>query len=439
MRRLIPIALAGAAAAAAAPAIAGAQQVPPAHLINAPDASSPHVFANVLAVRALPSGQVLVNDGGNRQLLLLSPTLQPAVVVADSTSGSLNSYGVRSGALIPYVADSSLFIDPAGLSMFVITPAGTISRVASVPRSQDAGSLGAQQLTNPGVDAQGRIVYRGLPNRALQLAQQAAKPGQPGFQIPDPPDSVALVRIDLATRKLDTAAFYKIAKVKMNMTQTDRGFTATSEINPMPVVDDWALLSDGSIAIARGQDYHIDWVGADGAVTPSAKLPFDWQRMSDDDKAAVLDSAKAAIEKARNAPPTDGGRGAGNIAGQQIMVMSMRGGDGVATRSNTAMPMPGIAMVDASELPDYRPAFTANSMRGDMDDNVWIRTTATRAGTVAAGPIYDVVNRKGELVDRVQVPAGRSIIGFAKGGVVYMLARDGGQTWLERTHRATMP
>ena len=65
---------------------------------------------------------------------------------------------------------------------------------------------------------------------------------------------------------------------------------------------------------------------------------------------------------------------------------------------------------------------------------MWIRTSATRAGAIA-GPIYDVVNRKGELVDRIQVPSGRTIVGFGKGGIVYMMARDDKAAWLERTKR----
>src|SRR6185437_5855764 len=274
----------------------------PVQLMNAPDASSPHTFGNVLAVRPLPDGQLLVNDGGNRQLVLLSAALQPAGIVADSVSGSPSSYGIRPGSLIAYVGDSSLFIDPAGLSMFVISPSGTIARVASVPRSQDAATLGAQFSNNPGVDSQGRLVYRGLPSRGLPMPQTKGQP----FQFPDPPDSVALVRVDLATRKLDTAAFYKIAKVKMNITQNEHGITMMSEINPMPLVDDWAVMSDGTVAIVRGQDFHVDWVNANGSLTAAPKIPFDWQHLSDDDKIAVIDSAKNALAAARTGAAANG-------------------------------------------------------------------------------------------------------------------------------------
>jgi hypothetical protein len=38
--------------------------------------------------------------------------------------------------------------------------------------------------------------------------------------------------------------------------------------------------------------------------------------------------------------------------------------------------------------------------------------------------VYDIVNAKGELTDRVLLPAGRVIAGFGP-GVVYMGFRDG--------------
>ena len=153
--------------AAALPASAIAAQAPVVRLINAPEASSPHVFGAVGAIRQLPGGKVLVNDVAKRQLTLLDPALGSATIVADSVSGTANSYGVRPGGLIAYVGDSTLFVDPAGLSMFVIDPAGKIARVASVPRSQDAPALGSNLLGNPGLDAKGRLVYRGGFGRVM--------------------------------------------------------------------------------------------------------------------------------------------------------------------------------------------------------------------------------------------------------------------------------
>jgi hypothetical protein len=43
-----------------------------------------------------------------------------------------------------------------------------------------------------------------------------------------------------------------------------------------------------------------------------------------------------------------------------------------------------------------------------------------------------VISRKGQLVDRVQIPAGRSILGFGAGGAVYLQNRDGASVTIER-------
>ena len=409
-----------------------AAQMPPVRLINAPDASSPHVFGTVAGVRQLAGGGLLVNDIQKRQLTLLGPSLGSPTVVADSVSGGANSYGTRPGGLIAYFGDSSLFVDPVGLSMFVIDPAGKIARVASVPRSQDAMFIGTNLLGNPAVDSHGRLVYRGSFARMMAGPPTSGK--LPTF--PQPPDSAPLVRIDLATRKLDTAAFFKIPKIKMNVQQTDNRISVTSEQNPLPIVDDWAVLADGSIAIVRGQDFHVDVVHADGTISSAGKIPFDWQRLSDSDKVAVIDSAKAAFESARSRVASGDGGGAGRGGGRGgdgMVVMSFRNGEGGGIRTGDSGGLPPVTFISPSELPDYRPPFGVNAARADLDGNLWVHTTATREGAV--GSIYDVISGKGELIDRVQVPPGRQIVGFGKDGIVYMVAVDASGAWLERTHR----
>jgi hypothetical protein len=434
MRTLI-LTLAGVSVSAAMPLAAPPSalhaQVPAVRLINAPDASTKPVFGTIVAVRQLPSGQVLVNDIARRQLSLVDQPFATIAIIADSVSGSPSSYGTRPGGLIAYLGDSTLFVDPADLSMFVIDPKGAIARVASVPRAQDATFIGNNMLGSPGLDASGRLVYRA----GLARMMPSGAPGSKGFTMPEPPDSAALVRIDLATRKLDTALFYKIPKVKLNVTQTDHGISATSELNPLPMVDDWAVLSDGTIAVVRGQDYHVDFVDKSGAISGGAKIPFDWQRLTDDDKVAVIDSAKTAMERARASAPAGGAAaamGAGSMGGN-VIVMSRSGDGGTRLGTGGGAGLPPVAFVNASDLPDYRPAFSQGAARADVDGNLWVRTSATRAGS--AGTIYDVINRRGELIDRIQIPAGRQIVGFGKGGIVFMAARDDNGSWLERTHR----
>jgi hypothetical protein len=47
------------------------------------------------------------------------------------------------------------------------------------------------------------------------------------------------------------------------------------------------------------------------------------------------------------------------------------------------------------------------------------------------GPVYDIIDKEGKLVDRVVLPPGSAIAGFGP-GVVYLATRDADGTHLKR-------
>jgi hypothetical protein len=418
----VAFALAGVAAAAAS------QQLPAIRPLGPVAAVSSESFGELVSVRHLKTG-VLVNDVRNRRLLLFDSTLANPLVVADSTPATATAYSGRSAGLIAYRADSSLFVDAQSLSMLVIDPAGKVARVMSVPRSQDAMVLGNPMFGTPSLDASGRLVYRGMPRPQMRMQ------GGPGTvpQPPEIPDSAAIVRIDLASRQVDTVAFTKTPRPKVDIQRNDSGRVNISMVwNPLPVVDDWAVLSDGSVALVRGRDYHIDWVRPDGTRESSAKIPFEWQRLTDEDKVAFMDSLKAARERMTANTPAPASSttvtgGPGGPERREMVMIGAPGGGGAAGGIPTGR---GVTFVPANELPDYKPPFFVGNTRADADGHLWIRTIPTKG--IAGGPVYDVINAKGELVDRVQVPKDRAIVGFGPGGVVYLLATDGTTRKLER-------
>src|SRR5207244_3606786 len=143
-----------------------------------------------------------------------------------------------------------------------------------------------------------RLVYRGFlfPSFKAPVAGKAYTP-------PVIPDSAPLLRADFDTRVADTIAWLRVPTIKVNtIFLPNGGVTLTPVFSPISTIDDWAALPDGSVAILRGSDYHIDWISADGARSSSPKMPFDWKRLSDEDKAAVIDSTKKALEKQARAP-----------------------------------------------------------------------------------------------------------------------------------------
>jgi hypothetical protein len=411
-----------------------AQQLPPIRQLGAVTATSTEALGAVVTVRHSANG-VLVNDIQNRRLLFFDPALAQFSVVADTTPATASAYGGRAGALIAYRGDSSLFVDPASQSMTVVDPQGKMQRVMALPRSQDAMTLGNAIFGTPAFDASGRLVYRAAPDmRAMMSRAQMGPNGT--FMPPEPPDTMELIRVDLASRTIDTVGFLKVPKIRMDVQRDENGRVRMQSIaNPLPVVDDWAVLSDGSIALVRGRDYHVDWVRPNGTRESSAKMPFEWQRLTDEDKVAFLDSVKAARQRMiASAPAQAAGGAAGGAAaggppggGQQVVIMGGPPGAGGPPPGGVAGgPGREMTFVSAAELPDYKPPFFVGSVRADADGLLWVRTIPTKA--VAGGPVYDVVNAKGELVERVQIPKDRAIVGFGQGGVVYLLAREASAT-----------
>ena len=294
----LPLGLTVFALAVTAGSLCMAQSLPPIRQLGPVTAVAKEPLGAVSTVRHLPVGAVLVNDILGRRIVMFDSTLSTVTVIADTTSATAGAYGIRPGGLIAYRGDSTLFVDPASLSMLVIDPNGKIARVIAAPRAQDVGFLVGGPFGNPGFDPMGRLIYRAPPNFAAM--RPPATSGDRLPQFPTLPDSAALVRYDLTTRKVDTVTFFKTPKFNMNVTRSpDGGIRVSSMINPLPQGDDWVLLSDGTIALVRTKDYHVDWLKPDGTMTSSPKIPFQWERLTDEAKVAFIDSAKVAIEKAR--------------------------------------------------------------------------------------------------------------------------------------------
>jgi hypothetical protein len=426
------------------------QQPPPVRPLGPITNVSRDSLSSVTAAVEVAGGRVYVNDIIGRRVMLYDCTLSSMTEVADYASGGANAYGSRPGTLLRYRGDSALFITPAALSMLVLSPAGTIVRTMAMPPS--GGGLPAllgSIFGTPGFDAHGRLAYyspvrlnfRGLPSN--------------GPMAMVPPDSALVVRFDLAARALDTAASIRIARSRTLVNRDDQGrFAVTITAFPPMTVDDWAVTSDGSIAVVRGRDYHVDWLNADGSWTSSPRMAYAWERMNDDEKTALIDSSATAMQTnmdsmaarvQRGAAPGGGPRtemrGAevspGGGGTMQVTIAApgggeARGGGGGGgsggPTTTVSMTKPTVIRAELADVPDYRPAFRQGAVRADVDGQLWIRTSKIVDGR----PVYDVVDRSGQVTDRVQLPLFRTIAGFGP-GVVYLAVRDSvGGTHLER-------
>jgi hypothetical protein len=395
-----------------------AQTIPVIDL-PAATAMSSQRFSIVSGLRVAPDGSVLVNDAFGLQLTRLDSTLTHATIVLGSTEGATESYGTLPSRLVPYLGDSSLFPDAASGTLHVRDPNGKMIRAIAAPVGVSFAFLHGTLATRPsGTDNRGRLIFAG--------------------GLPPTGDSSAILRADFDARTIDT-----IGRVRLRDggTQTVDSTVPgkikyTLVINPLPSLDGWAVLSDGSVAIVRAQDYHIDWILPDGSRRSSPKLPFDWRRLTDEEKRGIIDSAKAA-NGARNPtpPPGRGGSGSGGGRSGQSGVAVAKGADRSGDPSAVAPRTPQIDVqyYEPSQIGDYIPPLRYNGVLPDADGNLWIvpsTSTLSKHGEL----VYDVINPTVGLFERVRIPEGRSIAGFGRGGVIFLVAGDrkSGYT-LERT------
>jgi len=423
-----------------------------------PVAATTVVFGLVEQVREVAGGRLLVNDEGNRELALFDSTLKQRTALADSLGTS--SMYPRFGKLVPYLGDSSFFYISDSRSLQLVDPQGKFMRVLALPRPQDFNSFTSGRPV--GIDDRGRLVYQG--RAGFRVPPSCRLPGEPEPPIPPrraqdmklPTDTVPIIRADFETRGADTVGRAKVVEAGLSFptltTDAQCHVTAAKvRVNPsVPATDSWVVTSRGSIAIVRGFDYHIDWIDSDGTRRSSAKLPYDWRRLTDADKQVKIDSAKRIIDSLtaiggfrlkacgrgfsfNTAPPDSkdgdvmimgggGGAGLGGVAG---------GGRGAAVGGGADAPVrppecqtvvvaPEFAPFDS--MADFIAPIRESAARADLDGNVWILPTTSASAN--GGLLYDVVNPAGELVERVQLPGGCDIAGFGRGGVLYLTRGD---------------
>ena len=398
-------------------------------------------FGAVLGIKQVSDGKVLVNDARRRQLKLFDSTLTTSSVVRDSLPGSATSYGRLGTPLIPYLGDSSLIADwSTAQNMLLLDGHGQVVRAVDLP---GVGIYGNVNSGYTGVDNKGRLIIRGRRDPRGHTGDMSY------------PDSVPIIRADFDLRRVDTISFIRRPVMRITTEKSSDGHqTQLFALDPLQSVDEFAVLSNGSVALVRGHDYHIDWVPPDGAPFATPKLPFDWKRRGDDDKTRLADSVRGAqnallatgygqAEVAfttgpcdqQGPPPGATGRSGGTgEPGPRTNCTRFENNIVAAALGVQRSPRPPLAeLTRVGAIDDYDAPIRPGSTVADLDGNLWVlprTTTLSKKGEL----VYDVINAKGEIFERVRLPLGRAIAGFARGGVVYLTSGDMANGFtLERT------
>lgn len=369
--------LATTTAALTCSAALAAAQAPPRQTLDRPAATFPEPVSSPVGFRVLGPDRVLVAD-----------QLEQAISLLDFRTGAASPVGrpgdgpgefAMPGPLFAGPGDTTFMLDIGNRRLLVLLPDGTIA-TNTIPLSHPSGV----PVMPRGVDARGRV-YFDLGGIAMPGLDEIARTGR-----------APLLRWDPAGGTTDTLGTVTFPPMQPAGPGEVRISMGAGAYQPR---DDWAVLPDGRVGLARAVEYQVEWLGGPRAVV-GPKVPYTPVKVGDAEKNAWADA----------------------LASRGMMVEVENG-----RRRTRRPPRPNI---DRMTWPEVMPAFTGSrAVLATPAGELWVRKSQP-AG--ADGATYDVFDQQGRLIRQVAFTGDRVVLGFGPGSVFVARTDDDDLQWIER-------
>jgi hypothetical protein len=372
-------------------ATAAAQQVP-TRAFAKPEVEYAEPFSQLNALAELRDGRVVVADLRDKTLQAIDLRTKSATPIGREGAGPQEWNSITS--LWGWKGDSVIANDVGNGRYLVIAPDGQAARTFTTASGDGAGreTRGGQSGRGGGgprisgiglaggVDSRGRIYSQDL---GIRLADDGTIASS---------DSAPIIRYDPSTQKTDTVAFVNLAPSAASGSARGDGRgnqTVSFRVgggSPYAPADVWTVFRDGTVAIARANNYRVDIIQPNGRRIVGRAVPYTPVRIGDAEKQEWRDRMKNATAVIRTTG--DGGR-ASNIA------------------------PPNLAQEPAS-WPEVKPPFEARSVFAAPNGDVWVMRTRPARDRI---PKLDVFNAQGQLVGNVTLPERHRLVALGAKGV----------------------
>lgn len=341
--------------------------------LTSPKTTLPGSFGPITTVRELSDGRVLTVDPTAGVLLVLDP--RGGATRVGSTGGGDGQYQDPDD-VFPLPGDSTLLVDLGNGRLTVVAPDLTFAR--SLPIYQGGSIMSGTPLIlalPSATDGAGRIY-------------SATGGGSPG---PGQPPMAGVVRFSPTGGTPDTVARIRIAHRKV---EASGGMRRVVPI-PLSPQDAWGVAPDGSVVIARVDDYHVEWIRPDRTVRRGSPVPFTPVPVGPGERQAYVSYLEWT-----------GG-------GARMMARMVNGTLSLTFAMNHEPTAP-----DEADFPKVMPPFWPDRILVDPQGRAWVHRS-TPAGSPTT---YDVFDRNGARVGSVALDGDRRVVGFGSRGI-YVSAR----------------
>jgi hypothetical protein len=360
-------------------ALALVVQPPPTTTLSRPDVEFREPFSQVEGIRELSDGRVIVVDSRER-----------LIHAVDLKAGTATRIGREGGGPGEYRIPLRIFALP-GDSSVIHDMANAGNPLVITPQGEAGGSLalrdGSPLLDRSATDARGRIYSE------VRIVTRSPS------GVPMRNDSLGIERLDRSNGKRDTLARVSGLVVSPLVSRPARrsgvpepGGGAPARSGAMPPFasrDQWAVSSEGRVAVVSVDPYRVVFVDARGVRTVGPVLDAGRVRVND----ALKDLWRAG---ARRPVPS--------------LVFS--GGQTVATSRPPRYEEP-------TAWPEFLPALLDRAVAFAPDGTLWV----SRAVAADSPPVLDRIDGAGKVIGRVVLPSGTKLIGFGAKSV-YLVRID---------------
>lgn len=343
-------------------------------------AEHPEGMTSVFGLAELRNGRVLVSDDKENVVRLL-----------DFSDGSAREVGTRGRGPREYAGAGGIYrqrngelwlLDAAQRRYLVYAADGRPVRTEpfAVPSS---GSVSFSSGADPHVvDGRGREFER-------------VRAGMPDA----PRDSAPLLR--RSGERTDTMPLRLRNPETVSNDQMGARITGIVRFSPS---DGFAVAQDGSVAVVRAEPYRVEWLDANGRRRSGPTMEFVALPVTSADREAASRTTRREMQ------------------GVNLPRISQTGPDGQRRDVDLRSLMP--------EMPTatHKPSIDPRRVRIDAEGRLWVG----RSVALGAPEVYDVFNAEGQRIDRVQLPAGYSLVGFGADRVYVSREDEDGLKFLGR-------
>ena len=380
-----------------------AQNVP-TRTLSKPDAEFSEPFTQIAGIRELRDGRVIAIDPRDKTIQVVDLRAGTATKLGREGSGP-GEYGMPL-RLLALPNDTSAVVDILNSRMLLINPNASVGGFVDLNTPAQGGrgegriAIGGTTIPQ-GSDNKGRMYIEGPPFRLTENGPQSA-------------DSVPMIRWDRASGKRDTLAWRRVPQgtTQISGGRSGGGQNVSMRVGggpPFAGADAMVIAPDGRVAVVRHEPFSVDYISETGQRTRGQPIRYEKVKVSEGHKAEWRERQRGAT----------------------MMMMTNDNG----RRSATMAPNNNVQDPE-SWGGEFMPPFLngTNNLVFSNDGYLWV----SRTGPAGMAPTYDIIDRGGNVVQRVVLPKRHRLLGFGN-SAIYLARLDEDDLQYLQKYRFTMP